>query len=176
MTAIPAQTPAPLEPQSPFAEGYTRLAKGLDSLRGPFLLLIRIYIGYQCIITGWAHLHHLSTTTEYFASLHIPMPEFSVIVSANAELFFGALLLIGFASRIAALVLTINFIVAMLTVQLSNYDSSFRELGSAIWNYDQRPILKDTAFPYLATALIVLFFGAGYLSIDGIIRAVRRRK
>jgi putative oxidoreductase len=174
MTTTPAPTSTKSRTESPLIAFYRQFAWIADQFRSPFLLFIRIYIGYQCIVSGWAHLHHIPETAKFFRSLHIPAPELNVIMSANAELFCGALLIVGLASRLSALVLTGNFIVAMLTVQLSNYDSSFKELGAAIWK-DQSPILGDTAFPFLATALIILLFGPGCLSIDGIIKYVRKK-
>jgi putative oxidoreductase len=170
-TPVPDYSSQRHEP-SPIAF-YHDFARVADRFQSPFLLLIRLYIGYQCMVSGWAHLHNVHKTAEFFRSLHIPAPELNVIMSANAELFCGGLLLVGLVSRVAALVLTGNFIVAMLTVQLSNYDSSFKELGAAIWK-DQSPILGDTAFPFLATAIIVLLFGPGVFSIDGMIKKLRR--
>ena len=161
--------------RKPLTYFYTQFAGFANKWQSPFLLFIRLYIGYQCIISGWAHLHHIPDTAKFFASLHIPFPELNVVVSATTELFGGALLIVGFASRPVALVLTFNFIVAMLTVQLSNYHSSFNELGAQIWK-DQSPILGDTAFPFLAVALIVLIFGPGWLSIDGLIRLLNKKK
>jgi putative oxidoreductase len=150
-----------------FVSILQRLSRILSFGQSPFLLLIRLYIGYQCVISGWAHLHHLDQTANFFASLHIPMPKFSVIMSAGTEIIFGALLGVGLLSRLSALALTGNFIVAMLSVQLSNYNFSYSDLGQAIWK-DQSPILGDTAFPFLATALIVLFFGPGLFALDSI--------
>src|ERR1700722_5099241 len=117
---------------------YTRFAGFLDNWQSLFLLLIRIYIGYQCIISGWAHLHHLEGTTKFFTTLHIPFPKLNVIMSATTELFGGGLLLVGVASRLVSLVLTGNFLVALLTVELSNYHFSWKELGAQIWA-DQSP-------------------------------------
>jgi putative oxidoreductase len=174
MTQTATQT-APSASKKPLTFWYLHLAGFANKWQSPFLFFIRLYIGYQCIISGWAHLHHIQDTAKFFASLHIPFPELNVIVSATTELFGGALLLVGFASRPVALVLTFNFIIAMLTVQLSNYDSSFHKLGAQIWK-DQSPILGDTAFPFLATALIVLIFGPGWLSIDGLIRLLNKKK
>jgi len=161
--------------RNPLAALYSRFVSFADKWQCPFLLLIRIYIGYQCIISGWAHLHNIPGMTGFFTKLHIPMPEFNVIVSATAELVGGCLLLAGLASRLTALVLTGNFIVALLTVELSNYGFSFQELGAQIWK-DQSPILGDTAFPFLATAIVILLFGPGRLSIDGLIKFLRRKK
>jgi putative oxidoreductase len=154
---------------------YKRLVQIVSYGKSPFLLLIRVYIGYQCIISGWAHLNHLDQTASYFASLHIPAPKLNVIMSAGTEIVCGGLLLLGLLSRLSALALTGNFTVAMLSVQLSNYNSSFHDLGQAIWK-DQSPILGDTAFPFLATSLVVLFFGPGLFAVDSILCRVLKGK
>jgi putative oxidoreductase len=149
--------------------GYDLLIKWLNKVQPAFLLFIRIYIGYQSLISGWAHLHHISQTADFFASLHIPFPKANVIMSAITEIVGGLFLLLGFCSRLTALALTGNFLVALFSVQLSNFDFSWGELASKVWN-DQSPILNDTAFPFLVTAIIVLLFGPGLLSIDGLLR------
>src|SRR5580658_4942309 len=154
---------------------YKKLAHFFENFQSLFLLLIRIYIGYQSVISGWAHLHHIDDTAQFFATLHIPHPRLNVIVSASTELVGGALLLVGFASRIVALILAGNFFVAMLTVELSNYDFSMKELGNAIWN-NQNIVLNDTAFPFFATVVIVLLFGPGLFSVDGIWCRVTKKK
>jgi putative oxidoreductase len=146
---------------------YKKFAHFFDNFQSLFLLLIRIYIGYQSIISGWAHLHHIDQTAQFFASMHIPAPKLSVVMSASTELTGGALLLVGFASRLVALALAGNFLVAMLSVELSNNGSTFSSLAKAIWN-DQTIVLDDTAFPFFATAVIVLLFGPGIFSVDGI--------
>jgi putative oxidoreductase len=172
MTATTAFAPKSSNPVVVF---YDHFAKFAEKWRSPFLLFIRLYIGYQCIISGWAHLDHLAETTKFFASLHIPFPKLNVIMSATTELFGGALLLVGFASRLVALVLTGNFIVAMLTVELQANNFSYTQLGAQIWK-DQSPIISDTAFPFLATTIVILLFGPGWLSVDGIIKFARRKK
>jgi putative oxidoreductase len=159
----------------PLVALYDHLISFAEKWRSPFLLFIRLYIGYQCIISGWAHIHNLQSTTKFFASMHIPAPELSVILSATTELFGGALLLVGFGSRLIAFILTINFAVALLAYELSQFSFSYKLLGSQIWK-DQTPILNDTAFPFLATTIVILLFGPGWLSIDGLIRVGRGKK
>ena len=145
-----------------------------NKLQSPLLLFIRLYIGYQCVISGWGHLHNIASMTTFFTKLHIPFPKANVYISATTEVGGGVLLFVGLCSRPTALVLTFNFLVAMLSVQLGNYDSSFKELAHQIWA-DQSPILGDTAFPFLATALVVLIFGPGWLSIDGLIKFIKSK-
>ena len=43
-------------------------------LQSPFLLLVRLYWGWQLAQSGWGKLHHLSNVGEYFATLGLPMP------------------------------------------------------------------------------------------------------
>ena len=152
---------------------YALLIRLANKLQSPLLLFIRLYIGYQCVISGWAHLHNVGATAAFFAKLHIPFPKANVYISASTEIVGGVLLFVGLCTRPTALVLTFNFLVAMLTVQLGNFDSSFKELGHQIW-VDQSPILGDTAFPFLAAAIVVLIFGPGWLSFDGLIKVIRR--
>ena len=37
-------------------------------------LVVRLVIGVAFVVTGWGKLHNLDKVTEYFASLHIPLP------------------------------------------------------------------------------------------------------
>jgi len=136
------------------------LSKGQSGL----LLLIRLYIGYQCAVAGYGHFTHFHRTVNFFASINIPAPALNVAVSVMTELLGGLLLLLGGASRLVALVLTGNFIVAILAPALSNSDSHEQILH--FWNH-QDVILTDTAFPFLVTAVLVLIFGPGWYSIDG---------
>jgi len=154
---------------------YDKAARTADKFQSLFLLLIRVYIGYQSIIAGIGHLENFDKTANFFSSLRIPMPKVSVAMSASTEVAGGALLLAGLASRVVALALVGNFFVAILTVELSNFGVSMHDLLHKIWN-DQSPILNDTAFPFFATALIVLLFGPGWYSVDGLIRYARRRR
>ena len=43
-------------------------------LQSPFLLLVRVYWGWQLSQNGWAKLHNLDKVTEFFSSLSLPMP------------------------------------------------------------------------------------------------------
>jgi len=43
-------------------------------LQSPFLLIVRLYWGWQLAQSGWGKLHHLSNVGEYFATLGLPMP------------------------------------------------------------------------------------------------------
>ncbi len=70
---------------------YERAAKALNKFRPVFLLLLRLYIGYQAAISGFGHLRHFNDTVAIFTSLHVPMPQVNVVISATTELLGGIL-------------------------------------------------------------------------------------
>jgi putative oxidoreductase len=151
---------------------YVSLANKLDSLQPWFLLLLRLYIGYQAMISGWAHLHNIEKTVEFFASLHIPMPRANVYICGYTELIGGGLLLIGLLTRLAAIPFSFSFLIAILSVNLS--DPKYREaLKNIIHNQDI--VLKDDAFPFLFVGLLLLVFGPGLLSVDGVIKRAHQK-
>jgi putative oxidoreductase len=157
-------------------KGCNMIAKITDYLQSPFLLIIRLYIGYQCVISGWGHLTHFQKTVSFFRDdLHIPMAAANAAFSGSAELIAGGFLLAGLFSRVAALVLAGNFFVAILTVELSNSNFSLAQLGRNIWNDQGTYLFNDTAFPFFATAVIVLLFGPGMFSIDGLVKWSKRK-
>ncbi|HEX2775989.1 MAG TPA: DoxX family membrane protein, partial [Candidatus Acidoferrales bacterium] len=50
-------------------DGFVRV---VSSLQSPFLLVVRLYWGWQLSQNGWGKLHNLSHVTEFFASLGLP--------------------------------------------------------------------------------------------------------
>src|SRR5246500_4021465 len=126
-------------------------------LQSPFLLLIRLYWGWQLAQSGWGKLHHLSNVGEYFVTLGLPMPAQMAVFIACVEFFGGIFLALGLASRITALVLTVNLTMA--------YVIGDREaLFSFIFYPDK--FVSAAPFAFLVVALIVLIFGAGRISLD----------
>jgi putative oxidoreductase len=165
-------TTLPARSESTLSGLYTRFAKFAGTLQSPLMLLIRIYIGYQCAISGLAHLNHFDATVKQFQEWKIPAPHLSVAVSASTELVGGTLLLLGVASRLICIPLIINFLFAMIQTDLA-YPGS-RTALQHIWN-NQDIILKDTAFPFFAAAVFVLVYGPGWFSVDGLIKLLRRK-
>jgi putative oxidoreductase len=164
---------------------YRLLVKLANYLPSPFLLAIRLWWGYQTMIAGYGHLTHIQSTIGHFRDdFHIPMPVFNAYLSGCSELIFGALLLLGLASRLAALALTINFSVAILSSQgmiaeafakpgFGNTISGLIHLiPNTIKDINQYPdaYKKDTALPFLLTSLLVLIFGPGLFSIDALLK------
>jgi putative oxidoreductase len=54
---------------NPILRMYDGFVKAVSALQSPFLLLVRIYWGWQLSQNGWAKLHSLPKVTEFFSSL-----------------------------------------------------------------------------------------------------------
>ena len=79
------------------------------------LLIVRLAWGWESLESGHGHLKNLDATIQFFQSLNIPAPRANAIMSGSTEMIGGALLMIGLGSRLAAIALVGNFIVAIVT-------------------------------------------------------------
>ena len=145
---------------------YDAFVKVVSSLQSPFLLLIRVYWGWQLSQNGWAKLHNLPHVTEFFASLGLPAPGFTATFVSSFEFVCGILLALGLLSRIASLGLVIDMFTAYGT-------ADHEALLAFISNPDK--FQNAASFIYLFVALLILIFGAGKISLDHLLdRAVRK--
>jgi putative oxidoreductase len=126
-------------------------------LQPPFLLLVRLYWGWQLAQSGWGKLHNLSNVSEYFATLGLPMPTQMAFFIACVEFFGGIFLALGLASRVTSLVLTINLAMA--------YVIGDREALLSFFS-DPDKFVAAAPFAFLIVSLIVLIFGPGRISTD----------
>jgi putative oxidoreductase len=126
-------------------------------LQSPFLLLLRLYWGWQLAQSGWGKLHHLSNVGEYFSTLGLPMPAQMAVFIACVEFFGGIFLALGLASRVTGLVLAVNLTMA--------YVIGDREALLSFFS-DPDKFIAAAPFAFLMVALIVLIFGPGRISAD----------
>ena len=133
----------------------------VSRLQSLFLLLVRLYWGWQLIESGWGKLHHLDKVTEFFTSLNLPMPAQMAVFISCVEFFGGLFLAIGLFSRLTALVLTINMLMA--------YAIADRE---ALFSIISDPDKFYAAAPYvfLIASIIILIFGPGRFCCDYLLR------
>jgi putative oxidoreductase len=134
----------------------------LNYIKHAFLLIIRVYFGWAFIIAGTGKLFNVEDAAVFFRDLGIPMPTLNVYLAGTTETVCGFLLIIGFASRLITLPLIGTMIVAYLTAHTEQF--------YALWG-NTALFFKAPPFPYLFTCFVVLFFGPGRLSIDGMIGA-----
>jgi len=145
---------------------YKTFFTAVDHLRTPFLLAVRLYWGWQLIESGWGKLHNLSKVTEFFTSLNLPMPVQMALAISCLEFFGGIFLALGLLSRLTALVLTINMIMAYIIAD--------RE---ALMSFFSDPDKFAAAAPcvFLIASLIILIFGPGKICVDTLLdRAFQR--
>ena len=128
--------------------------------QSPFLLLVRLYWGWQFAQTGWGKLHNLSQITHFFASLGIPYPALTAHFVALLELVGGIMLILGLLSRFTGLVLAANMFVAYWTADREALKSIFRDPGKF---YVADP------YTFMFASLMILIFGAGLFSMDRLI-------
>jgi putative oxidoreductase len=144
-------------PASPVYRAYTLLVLWASKLQSPLLLVIRLYWGWQFCQTGWGKLHTHDKVTEYFMSLHIPLPGLNAWMVGLTECGGGLLLLLGLATRLTALPLIATMIVAYLTAENESLQAIFSNPGK---------FTSSDPFPFLFACLVVLAFGPGVFSLD----------
>ena len=139
---------------------YRLLIAAATSLQSPFLLVVRLYWGWQFVQDGWGKLNNLARVTDFFSSLGLPAPGPTAIFISVLELVGGILLALGLGSRLIALLLTCNMLVAYITAD--------REaLFSVFSNPDK--FYAAAPYTYLFASVFVLLFGPGPWSVDAIL-------
>jgi putative oxidoreductase len=133
-----------------------------NALQSPFLLLIRLYWGWQLIQTGWGKLQTLDKVTQFFTSLGIPAPGANAVVVASLEFGGGILLILGLASRLISVPLTVSMFVAFVTAD--------REALGSIFS-DPDKFYAAAPYTFLFAVLLILVFGPGKISLDEWIRS-----
>ena len=138
-------------------------------------LLIRILVGSVFLSEGvQKFLYPAALGTGRFAKIGIPWPETMGPFVGAIEIAGGLMLLLGFFTRPAALVLLVNISVAIVSTKIPIL------LGHGFWLFS-RPDLKRygfwsmahearTDFSMFLCLLFLLIVGAGSLSMDRILR------
>lgn len=130
------------------------------SFLGP--TLARLTVGLVFVGTGWGKLHSIPDVTSFFTDLHIPAPGFHARLVAGTEFFGGLLVLLGLGTRLASLPLAFTMVIAILTAKRSSIDGLTTLVGFEEWSY-------------LVMFLWIALAGPGLLSLDALIRRLRRR-
>ena len=144
-----------------FAKIISWLVPSRTIVQSLFLLVIRLYWGWQFFLTGKGKLADLDKPTQYFQSLGIPLPHLQAILAGTTECFGGLLLLVGLASRLISIPLGTVLMVAYLTADI--------EVAKNIFN-DPDKFLAADEFLFFYAVILVLLFGPGKFSIDWLIK------
>ena len=121
------------------------------------LTVLRIVVGAVFIAHGAQKLfvYHIAGVSGMFAHIGIPLPGLSATVVTLVEFFGGIALVLGIATRLAALLIAIDMAVAILAVHLKN--GFFMPTG------------YEYALTLLGANVCLMLTGAGSLSIDGLL-------
>lgn len=107
------------------------MVKKLVATQFTLLTLARVILGVVFFAHGWQKVvtNGLSGTAGAFEKMGVPAPTLSAWFAGLAELLGGALLIVGFAVPIVAIVLIIDMLGAIFTVHI---DSGFFATGGGI--------------------------------------------
>ncbi|WP_343314832.1 DoxX family protein [Brucella sp. BE17] len=117
---------------------------------GAVTLVARILLTILFIPSGFSKLTAISGTAGYFANLGLPLPTVTAVIVGLIEFVGGIAVLIGFKTRVAAILLGLFTIGAAL-------------IGHAV-PFDETAFFKNMA---IAGGFFVLtMHGAGSISVD----------
>ena len=141
-------------------KAHALLVKCGTMLQSPLLLVMRVWWGWSFFQAGLGKLRNHADAAEFFGTLGIPLPGLNAWIASGVECVGGLFLLVGFASRLSAVPLSITMIVAYLTAEHEALKSIFSE---------PEKFTSAAPFLFLLTSLIVLAFGPGAFSVDRLI-------
>jgi putative oxidoreductase len=126
------------------------------------LLAVRLYWGWQFMQTGWGKLNDSQKVIGFFTHLGIPAPALNAYFISGLEFAGGFFLILGLGSRMIALPLAIDMMVA--------YIAADREALFSIFS-DPDKFTGAAPYTFLVASLIVLIFGPGKASVDAFLTA-----
>lgn len=116
------------------------------------IFLLRLFIGLRLIygvmdnVISWEHMLSFSTFLEKF---NFPVPLVSAITSVYLQLLAGMMIVVGLYTRYAALIMIVNFAIALVTVHRHDTVEGM-----------------TPALAIMFCCLLFLFQGAGRIAID----------
>jgi putative oxidoreductase len=145
------------------------MKKLLATVNDNTLTLMRLILGIVFFLhgsqkmLGWFGGYGFSGTMQFFTGMmHIPAP--LGVLAICAEFFGGIGLILGFLTRIAALGIAVNMMVAILLVHMAN--GPFMN-----WAGNQKGEGYEYHLLALALAIPLMVRGAGAFSVDGALAA-----
>lgn len=145
--------------------GYRGYIHALGYGQPVFLLIVRILIGWSFLLHGTGKLSHPIAAAKDFAGWGIPMPLANAYISGTAEAVGGGLLILGAASRLITIPLIVTMCVAYATAHKGVFECMAADPSGFVESFISAP-----PFPYLVVVLVVLLFGPGLFSVDGLLK------
>lgn len=128
-----------------------RFFQWLDRNRDMGIFLLRLFVGFRLLegvtdnIFSWPRMHEFS---EFLDKFGFPFPIFCAVLSVYAQAVAGVLIILGWQIRYAAMLMIINFVVALVMV---HWGQSIDEMTV--------PLLLLFIF------ILFLFYGAGSITL-----------
>ena len=135
---------------------YAKLNRYFENKKEYGAFFLRVIIGWRLVdgtqdnVFSWARMLEFRDFLEQF---HVPYPLLSAQVSVYAQFICGILYVIGLWIRPAAMIMIINFIVALFIVHIG---TTFQESFDALM--------------MLFGGIFFLFNGAGKISVENLTR------
>lgn len=123
---------------------------------GIALLLLRVVVGIAFVLHGGPKMAHAAT---WMNAMPVHPPAFLQEAAAVAEFFGGMLLIVGFATRVAAALIAVDMIVAIAVVHLPDHAPLVTSHGESM----------ELPFVYLFGTVALIFAGPGRWSLDAFI-------
>ena len=123
------------------------------------MLVGRILLALVFLVAGWRKLMAVAGTAGYFAKLGLPMPEVLAWVAIAIELGGAILLIVGWQTRFAALLLALFTVIAAFAAH------RFWEFDAALQTNEMNHFLKNLAI--VGGMIVLAATGPGALSVDG---------
>ena len=134
--------------------------------RDAILLIARILVGWLFWTNGWAKLMNMQGAVNYLTSLRVPNPGFWAWPAMLGELAIGVALILGIATRYAALFTFVYLIIATA-------------LAHRYWEYPAAQVGAQYAhfcknLGLMGATLLLYLEGAGRFSLDAWLRRNNR--
>jgi putative oxidoreductase len=130
---------------------------GLSRWQGWGLTILRVVVGIVFVMHGGQKLfsYGVSGTAGFMSQVGIPAPWLAAVVVTAVEFLGGLALLLGLLTRVAALLLAIDMLVAILTVNLPR--GFFLPQG------------YEFTLTLLAATMALVLTGPGKASVDAVL-------
>src|SRR4029453_8725890 len=141
------------------ASVQARVVQLLNLLQSPFALLVRVYVIWVFLKSGWLKISDWGQTVSLFESeYHVPLlpPHAAAVVGTAGELVFSVLVILGFAGRLSALGLFAVNALAVISYSHVLFQEGFEAaIGQHyLWGF---------------MLLVLIIYGPGALSVDGLL-------
>ena len=130
------------------------------------LAILRVVLGIAMLVHGWSKLSGgVGNVAGFFGMLGIPAPGLMAWVVTIVELVGGILLVVGFLTQIAGILIALDMLGAILFAFLLR-GAPFIENGQISWE-------REAVFA--AAALCIALAGPGAWSVDDVVAESRAR-